>query len=112
MEDWKDGRDKRFQPSRLLQKINFYRAETEFFCVKSSEDASTHVAIRPRTDGQMTARILCARSRASSHLVRSLTRPSVLGPSVFGPPARASKLGFSTIGRTSAAFIRPSCAGT
>ena len=36
MEDWKDGRDKRFQPSRLLQKINFYRAETEFFCVKSS----------------------------------------------------------------------------
>ena len=61
--------------------------ETEFF-------ASSHL----KTDGQMTARILCARSRASTCArsrdalahVRQVILPSVLGrPSVFGPPVRA-----------------------
>ena len=53
-----------------------FRKKPSFFCVKSSEDASTHVAIRPRTDGQMTARILCARSRDA--LAHATIRPRTI----------------------------------
>ena len=76
------------------------------FCVKSSEDASTHVAIRPRTDGQMTARILCARSRdhPSSDHPLGATAPGTRMklPNLFFnlhlAPTDTQKLGFSAIG--------------